>query len=165
MLLLIATQAGGTPAPSQWGRCSQSGSRLELFFSFFLQIKIPLLFVLLDFTVPDVSEIGSCKAAQPKGSSTALHNGRVHVTFPLVLDCVAYSFRGCSEVQAPSEPGGESPTAKQVERKTILVTWPWVFEMPAHICLLFRKVVNDLINARSNVFFLYINLPSPIFDS
>lgn len=90
---LLATPAGGSPPAASQGRCcSQSGSRLELYFPFLLQTKMPPPVCPIGLAVPDVSGVGSCKAAQPRGSSTALHNGRVHVTFPLVLDCSTQSF-------------------------------------------------------------------------
>nr|XP_035960783.1 uncharacterized protein LOC118543702 [Halichoerus grypus] len=81
-VLLLATWAGGSPICCfPRGRCSLSGSKLELLFSFPLTNRNASRVCPIGLAVPDVSGVGSHKAAQPRGSSTALHNGSLHVIF------------------------------------------------------------------------------------
>lgn len=92
VLLMVATHTEGTPAASQWGPCSGSGSSLELLFLSSYKQKY-LLCLSIGLCSPSCVGVGSCQAAREgKGSLTALHNGRGHVSFPLALDWTAESF-------------------------------------------------------------------------
>lgn len=92
VLPLLATQAGGSPPAASQGDAQSVWVKHRIFFSFPLTNKNAFPVCPIGLVVPDVSGVGSCKGAQPRGSSTALHNGRVHVTFPLGLDSAAESF-------------------------------------------------------------------------
>lgn len=130
VLPFVATQAAGSPpAAFQAGHSSQSGSRPEFFFFFFFlssdkQKSLPVRPIGL--AVPDVSGGGSRKAALAQGFSTALPHGRVHVTFPLVLDGALQSSGDALKLRLLQSQQGK-PNSRPRGKKGTLATWSRVF--------------------------------------
>lgn len=128
-----------------------------LSFNFPLTNKNSLPFVLLGLqSQKRPREFVPVKAAQPRGSSCIYVMAGL-VTFPLCGLCCVVLW-GCSEVHAPPEPGARSPTAKQVERRRPLAlqSGSTLKCLPVSV-ICFWKVVDSLLNARSDVFVLLIN--------
>lgn len=135
------------------------GQGWNSFFSFPLTNKNASPVCPIRLAVPDVSGVGSCKAAQPRGSSTALHNGRVHVTFPLALDCVTESFGDVLKFRL-LQSQKEKPNSKTSGKKDN--TGHVALGLFSNTCLYLYFVWGRLcINARPHVFFpsLSISLP------
>lgn len=100
----------------------------SFFFFFFLssdkQKSLPVRPIGL--AVPDVSGGGSRKAALAQGFSTALPHGRVHVTFPLVLDGALQSSGDALKLRLLQSQQGK-PNSRPRGKKGTLATWSRVF--------------------------------------